>query len=367
MWVSGPFSEWLGIKTSLVLFSQLGMLGGMVLVLAHDATSMIAARSIIGIYASMCMAIVPVYNAEISPESMKKFYGSVLGFSARLGMLLSYTLGIWINYRWLAVFYMVMVVIMNIQLVFLPESPEWLRKKGHNVSADRAKKYFYNSPQATIPSFTNNLDHDYEIDPENHLPISSCHFSKESIPINSVSSSPYTNHFSNISFVFHNVSLSEKITSYFKWPVVRPLLVCCSLQIFRAFSGHQFLVAYSAHTLDDAVNINPKVAALFYPVFLIIGAILFMWTIQKVHWKRVLLVTTLSQVLVNAAMSLTLYLSTQISECKSTHNATCNILQFLPMPIIGLFGLTFSMGWDLLVHLYMVHSCIRTMLEYPRD
>ena len=44
----------------------------------------------------------------------------------RFGMLLSNFLGIWVGYRWLAVIYIVMVVFMNLNCVYLPEKPKWL-------------------------------------------------------------------------------------------------------------------------------------------------------------------------------------------------------------------------------------------------
>ena len=117
----------------------MGTLGAMLLVYAHDDVSMIIARIIIGIYNSVCISCVPVYNAQVSPESMKLFYGGVLGLAIRLGMFISYALGIWIGYRWLAVIYLMMVVFMNLNLVFLPESPQWLRNNGWNKKAEQAR------------------------------------------------------------------------------------------------------------------------------------------------------------------------------------------------------------------------------------
>ena len=165
--IAGPISEWLGIKTSLIIFSQLGTLGGMLLVLGYDGVSMTAARFIIGFYTPMCIAGVPLYNAEVSPESTRKLYGGILGLAIRIGMLLCYFLGIWVGYRWLAVIYMMMVVFMSLNLVFLPESPKWLRNKGWNEKADKANEYFYDSPQESSPLITNEPG----IDTENEIPV----------------------------------------------------------------------------------------------------------------------------------------------------------------------------------------------------
>ena len=340
--IAGPVSEWLGIKTSLIIFSQLGTLGGFLLVLAYNGVSMIAARILIGIYTAVCQSCVPVYNAEIAPESTKKFFGGIIGLAIRLGMLLSYTLGIWIGYRWLAVIYLVMVVFMNLNLVFLPESPKWLRNKGHRKKADKANEYFYDSPQEISPIITNEMGSESR-ETGNEISVTSANSCENTNLIQIASSSNNTPPIPNVS---PNASLHEKISSYFIWPVIRPLLVCCSLQFFKTFSGHQYLLAYTAHTLDKAVTVNPKAAALFYPIFLITGAVLFILVIHKVHWKTLLLITTFAQVIVNAVMSLTLFLSTQVLECNNSEaSISCEILQFFPMPLIGLYGFTFSMGW----------------------
>ena len=306
---AGPVSEWLGIKTSLIAFSQIAVMGIMLLIWAHDGVSMIVGRIFVGYYTSTCQSLVPVYNAEISVYSMKKFYGGMLGVSIRFGLLLSYSLGIWIDYHSLALTYLVMIVFMNINLVFLPESPKWLRNKGWVSKAEKATEYFYNIPQENVPI------------------------------LETTAEEPTTE--------THSTTLKQKVANYFIWPVLRPLLICCSLQIFKTFSGHQYLLAYAAHVLDKAVSINPKIAALFYPISLLIGAIQFLWLIHKFHWKKLLLTTTLIQIFANALMSLTLYLSMHTFQCngETEYTTACGILQAAPMVFISLIGFSFGLGW----------------------
>ena len=50
--------------------------------------------------------------------------------------------------------------------------------------------------------------------------------------------------------VIRSPILSQSMCSYFVWPVVRPLLVCISVQFFRSFSTHEYASVYAAHTLD---------------------------------------------------------------------------------------------------------------------
>ena len=303
---AGPISEWLGIKSSLILFSQFGVVGGLLLVWANDGVSMTIGRVLAGVYTSLCQSLVPVYNSEVSTYSFKKFYGGMLGVSIRCGLLSSYVLGIWIGYHWLAVIYLVLIVFMNLNLVFLPESPKWLLKKGLTEKAEKANEYFYNIPiSGTVTTATDN-----NITPQ-------------------------------------GTTLRHKITNYLKWPVLRPLLVCCSLQILKTFSGHQYLLAYAAHTLDKAVGIDPKIASVFYPISLLLGATQFLWIIHKVNWKRLLLATTLTQVFANGLLCLTFYLSIRKLDCPHVTeiDPLCDMLQAIPMLFISLVGFSFGLGW----------------------
>ena len=311
--IAGTMNEFLGIKTSLLIFSQLGTLGAMLLILAYDSVSMVVGRFLIGLYTSVCATGVPVYNAQIATKATKKFYGGILGFAMRFGVLSGSFLGIWLGYRWLAVVYILMIVVMNLNLVFLPESPKWLKYKGWTEKADKANDYFYDSSQENNPLI-----------------------STES-PV--LVRKPASNTF------------PQKISSYLKWPIIRPLLVCCSIQIFKTFSGNEYFIAFLAHTLDKAVNINPRVAAFVYPVSLLIGSSVYLLIIHKVAWKRLMLITTFAQILTNGMLSLTFYLSIQKYHCDSNTQdiILCQILQVLPMILISIYGLVFSLGWGSLV------------------
>ena len=306
----GLISEYFGSKTCLVIFSQLGTFGALLQVLALDGVSMIMGRFLIGVYIAFCASCIPVYNRDVSPPSLNIFYGGILGVSLRVGTVLSYILGIWVGYRWLAVIIIAMLVFMNLNLVFLPESPKWLKKKGWTEKAVKANEYFYESNPETTPIIQ------IEIQTDNVL-----------IP--------------------PNASFYKKVKSYFVWPVLRPLLVCSSIQFFKALSGQEYLLSYSAHTLKNVVNFNPKYAALFFAVFLLLGSIIFLWIIYKVQWKKLLLVTTFAQAFSNGLLSLSMYL--YIHQFKCVHDAyspsLCEVLQFAPLFLVGIYGFSFSIGW----------------------
>ena len=309
----GLISEWLGIKSTIILFSPLNIFGSVLLLVAYDSISMIFGRFLIGLYLGIPMSLVPVYISEIVSSDMKKFYGAILSLAVSAGILLSYTLGIWLGYRWLVCIYLMMTVFMIVNLVFLPESPIWLRNKGWIYKANQASKYF------------------------NGLGITEyvCDLNTESCQHESVC------------LIDNRVSLRDRISQYFTWPIIRPLLICTSIQVYSVVCGYMLLVSYSAHILEKGLNMNPNIVICFFPLFQLIGSTLFIYIIQKVNWKKLLLVTTFVQMISLGLLGLSFYLSIHVFHC--THSGVetvlCKLLQSSPLLFVAIFALGFSMGW----------------------
>ena len=294
---TGLLTEYLGIKTAMILASVPGMLGAFLIALGYNGMSMIVGRTLTGVYLSFGFIGLPVYFVEIAEPSNKKLFGAMVPLTFRFSLLLLYSLGVWLDYTWLSVILLAMIAFTSFYFIFLPESPSWLRQKGMVARAETAIRYFYNPPET-------------ETDTQE------------------VSEDPTV------------------ITSYFNWIIIRPMLVTLSIQMAVTCTTHEFLTAYSAHTLDKAVNINSHVAVLFYPLSLLFGSTLFMWLIHKVRWKKLLIITTCLQIVTDAIMSLTLYLSVQRYDCinQTERGWVCEVLLLAPMVLIFLIGLFFSLG-----------------------
>ncbi|XWS42065.1 hypothetical protein CRYUN_Cryun17cG0136900 [Craigia yunnanensis] len=73
---------------------------------------------------------VPVYIAEISPQNMRGSLGSVNQLSVTIGIMLAYLLGLFANWRVLAVLGILPCTLLIPGLFFIPESPRWLAKMG---------------------------------------------------------------------------------------------------------------------------------------------------------------------------------------------------------------------------------------------
>ncbi|KAJ9567132.1 hypothetical protein OSB04_003098 [Centaurea solstitialis] len=79
---------------------------------------------------TICITKVPVYIAEIAPQNMRGGLGSVNQLSVTIGIMLSYLLGLFVNWRILAILGTLPCLILIPGLFFIPESPRWLAKMG---------------------------------------------------------------------------------------------------------------------------------------------------------------------------------------------------------------------------------------------
>ena len=306
--IAGPLSEWLGIKSVFILFCPLSIIGSFLLILAINPVSMVLGRGLIGVYCGTCLACSPVYNAEICPPHLRQVYGSIYNIAIGIGFTLCYLLGIWFGYRWLAFVYLLMTTFMVVNLLFLPESPKWLANKGLYKSARKAREYFYTS--------------------------------NETIPLNSVA----INHITSYNSFVYKPSLRRQISTYLTWPVIRPLLVCSSVQLFKCSSGYTFLLAYSSHTLETGGKLDPNVVSLFSPLFLLAGSIVFIFVIRRVNWKWLLLITTISQIICNALLGVSLHLYTT-SYNSPDYPAIHITLQYAPIVLTSCFEFSMALGW----------------------
>ncbi|XP_043713293.1 sugar transporter ERD6-like 6 isoform X1 [Telopea speciosissima] len=127
---SGQIAEYIGRKGSLMIASIPNIIGWLAISFAHDSSFLYMGRLLEGFGVGVISYTVPVYIAEIAPQNMRGGLGSVNQLSVTIGIMLAYILGIFVNWRVLAVLGILPCTILIPGLFFIPESPRWLAKMG---------------------------------------------------------------------------------------------------------------------------------------------------------------------------------------------------------------------------------------------
>ncbi|KAJ8764275.1 hypothetical protein K2173_006015 [Erythroxylum novogranatense] len=127
---SGQIAEYIGRKGSLIIAAIPNIIGWLSISFAKDSSFLFMGRLLEGFGVGIISYTVPVYIAEISPQNMRGSLGSVNQLSVTIGIMLAYLLGLFVNWRVLAVLGILPCTILIPGLFFIPESPRWLAKMG---------------------------------------------------------------------------------------------------------------------------------------------------------------------------------------------------------------------------------------------
>uniref|UniRef100_A0A452ZY82 Major facilitator superfamily (MFS) profile domain-containing protein n=1 Tax=Aegilops tauschii subsp. strangulata TaxID=200361 RepID=A0A452ZY82_AEGTS len=123
---SGQMAEHIGRKGSLMIAAIPNIIGWLAISFANDSSFLYMGRLLEGFGVGVISYTVPVYIAEISPQSTRGALGSVNQLSITLGIFLAYVLGMFVPWRLLAVLGTLPCTLLIPGLFFIPESPRWL-------------------------------------------------------------------------------------------------------------------------------------------------------------------------------------------------------------------------------------------------
>ncbi|MFD5146682.1 MFS transporter [Streptomyces sp. NPDC058401] len=132
-----------GRKRVLVAVAATFTLGLAAAVTARDFASMVAARTILGLAVGSASTVVPLYLAEIAPPRLRGRLVTANQVLLTVGILVSYLVNLAFagSADWRAMFAVGLIpsAVMLLGTFFIPESPEWLRRRPDARTQSRTK------------------------------------------------------------------------------------------------------------------------------------------------------------------------------------------------------------------------------------
>ncbi|KAL8166616.1 hypothetical protein V2J09_008115 [Rumex salicifolius] len=121
--MSGNITEYLGRKKTMGITAICSLVGWIAIAFSEAVWSLYVGRLLVGAGMGLISYVVPIYIAEITPKNLRG--GAVLAF------MLGICSGLVVTWRVLALIGTIPCIVQIISLPFIPESPRWLVKVGH--------------------------------------------------------------------------------------------------------------------------------------------------------------------------------------------------------------------------------------------
>nr|XP_050034323.1 facilitated trehalose transporter Tret1-like [Dermacentor andersoni] len=145
--ISGHLLSLTGRRGTMLMSAAWFAAGWLFIAFANSTTLLFVGRFLTGGGMSVASAASTVFVAEVTPANLRGALNTGCNFVETLGILIGYTMGKWLNYKWLAAACLVPAVINGATFLFyVRESPMWLLQKGRRKEAMEALR-FYRGPR----------------------------------------------------------------------------------------------------------------------------------------------------------------------------------------------------------------------------
>jgi SP family galactose:H+ symporter-like MFS transporter len=138
--LGGRMADLFGRRKLLISTAIIFAVGGIACAAATSPAILIVGRIIVGLGIGLASATVPVYISEVSPANARGWQVSLFQLAITVGILVAYIVDYAFapmqGWRWMFGLAVVPATIFGLGMLFLPESPRWLAKRGHH---DRAR------------------------------------------------------------------------------------------------------------------------------------------------------------------------------------------------------------------------------------
>src|ERR1700732_579602 len=135
----GRLADLFGRRSLLIATAIIFAVGAIVCAAATSPAILVIGRIIVGLGIGLASGTVPVYISEVSPAEARGWQVSLFQLAITVGILLAYLVdyafALIQGWRWMFGLAIVPAAIFGLGMIFLPESPRWLVRKGQKENA----------------------------------------------------------------------------------------------------------------------------------------------------------------------------------------------------------------------------------------
>lgn len=207
-----------GRKRILAIMSIPFSLSWVLTVFAKSVDTMFLTAFFGGFCCAIISMVTQVYISEISSPDIRGFLSAIQKMSGHLGILISFTLGAYLDWRQLAMLVAVAPIMLFVTVIYVPETPSFLLLKGRDDEAYRSLQWL-RGPNKNVEVELETIRSNIRSSKIITLPVANLTTS------NFMSRWSLRSIYSNIKSILKNVRL------------IKPVLITCGLMIFQRFTG----------------------------------------------------------------------------------------------------------------------------------
>lgn len=150
--IGGWATDRFGRRTSILVADFLFFVGAVVMASAMGPAQLVVGRVFVGLGVGMASMTSPLYISEASPARIRGALVSTNGFLITGGQFLSYLINLAFTkapgtWRWMLGIAGLPAVVQFVLMLFLPESPRWLYRKGREKEAEAILRKIYSAEE----------------------------------------------------------------------------------------------------------------------------------------------------------------------------------------------------------------------------
>jgi sugar porter (SP) family MFS transporter len=137
--IAGTVADAIGRRLTLLTAGVIFLAGALLSAFAPGETALLAGRFVVGIGIGFSSVVAPLYISEVAPANVRGALVSLYQFAITVGILGAYVVDYAFAqaeaWRWMLGFAVIPSVILIAGMIFMPESPRYLFKIGHDSRA----------------------------------------------------------------------------------------------------------------------------------------------------------------------------------------------------------------------------------------